>query len=126
MIINFIAGNGPDTDDTATPGTTGININSGGGGSPVYGTIFTGNLIKDEQVDLAVNSPSEVDAHLNNLLGGGIGVANVCALDIAPCTGTIVATENYWGCAAGPGSKGCATTSGSNISFAPWLMKAYQ
>lgn len=36
MIIgNYIAGNGADTDDTATPGPTGINISSGGGGSPV-------------------------------------------------------------------------------------------
>jgi len=30
IIGNFISGNGPDGDDTATAGTTGININSGG------------------------------------------------------------------------------------------------
>lgn len=127
MIIgNFIAGNGPDTDDTATPGPTGININSGGGGSPVYGTIITQNVIRDEQVDIAVNTPAELDAHLNDLMGGMIGVANVCALDMAACTGSINATENYWGCAGGPGAKGCTTISGSNINFTPWLGKFYQ
>src|SRR5581483_10132045 len=82
MIIgNFIARNLADTDDTKTPGTTGININSGGGGSPVYGTVISGNVIREEEVDIAVNTPAEVDIHLNDLLGSGIGVANVCAFD---------------------------------------------
>jgi parallel beta-helix repeat protein len=125
MIIgNFIAGNGADTDDTATPGSTGININSGGGGSPVYGTIISQNVIRDEDVDIAINTPSEVDIHLNDLLGGGIGVDNICALDQAACTGSIDATENYWRCAAGPGAKGCTTTSGTHIRFDPWLEKS--
>jgi hypothetical protein len=128
MIIgNFISGNGADTDDTATDGPTGININSGGGGSPVYGTIITGNFITDESEDIAVNTPSEVDAHQNNLLGGKTGVANVCALDngstAAVCTGSIDATQNFWGCAAGPGNGDCSTTSGANITFTPWLSK---
>jgi len=116
---------GADTADTATPGTTGININSGGGGSPVTGTIISLNVIRGEQVDIAVNTPNEVDAHLNDLLGGNIGVANVCGLDMAACTGTINATENYWRCAAGPGSKGCSTVSGADITFSPWLGKFY-
>ncbi len=121
IIGNFISGNGADTADTATPGPTGININSGGGGSPVHGTIISQNLIENEEVDIAVNTPADLDAHFNNLLGGDVGVANVCALDSAACTGSIDATENYWGCPAGPGGSGCTTTSGSNISFAPWL-----
>jgi parallel beta-helix repeat protein len=118
---NFISGNGADTDDTATPGPTGININSGGGGSPVTGTIISGNVIEDEDVAIAVNDPAEVDANFNDLLNGQIGVANVCALDGAACTGTINATQNYWGCAAGPGNTGCATVSGASILFTPWL-----
>jgi parallel beta-helix repeat protein len=122
MIIgNFIAGNGADTDDTATPGTAGININSGGGGSPVYGTIISQNIIQNEQVDIAVNTPNQVTAQLNDLLGGQVGVANVCALDKGLCTGSINATENFWGCAAGPGGNGCTTTSGPKIAFDPWL-----
>jgi len=122
MIIgNFIAGNGADGDDTATPGTAGININSGGGGSPVRGTVISGNIIKNEDIAIAANTPAELDAHLNDLLNGKIGVANVCATDGAPCTGSIDATENFWGCAAGPGHKGCATTSGPSIRVNPWL-----
>jgi hypothetical protein len=121
IVGNFISGNGADTDDTLTPGTTGININSGGGGSPVHGTVISQNVIQNEQVDIAVNDPAKLDAHDNDLLGGAIGVANVCALDSAKCTGSIDATENYWGCPAGPGGSGCSTTSGSNIIFTPWL-----
>jgi hypothetical protein len=70
----------------------------------------------------AVNTPAEVDIHLNDLRGGKIGVADVCALDGATiCTGSIDATENYWGCPHGPGGHGCTTASGSDIRFAPWL-----
>lgn len=95
--------NGPDTADTATPGNVGININSGGGGSPVHGTVISYNAISDEEVDIAINTPTEVDIHLNNLEGGKIGVADVCAFDKAAiCTGSIDATENYWGCPNGP------------------------
>jgi len=125
IIGNYIAGNGADTADTATPGTTGININSGGGGSPVTGTIISQNVILDEQVDIAVNTPNKVDAHFNDLLGGDIGVANVCSLDAKACTGTIDATKNYWGCTDGPGGKGCSTLSGDDISFLPFLKKFY-
>jgi len=124
IIGNFIAGNNADTFDTATPGRVGININSGDGGSPVRGTIISHNVIRDEDVDIAVNTPAEVDIHLNDLLGEKIGVADVCALDKAKiCTGTIDATENYWGCPVGPGGKECSTVSGSDIRFTPWLEK---
>ena len=122
IIGNFIAGNLADQFDTATPGPVGININSGDGGSPVIGTVISQNVIRDEDVDIAVNTPAEVDIHLNDLRGGKIGVADVCALDGATiCTGNIDATENYWGCPAGPGGHRCATASGSDIRFAPWL-----
>jgi len=124
IIGNFIAGNLADTFDTATPGRVGININSGGGGSPVRGTVISQNVIRDEDVDIAINTPAEVDIHLNDLLGGKIGVADVCAFDKASiCTGSIDATENFWGCHAGPGDKGCSTASGADIEFTPWLEK---
>jgi hypothetical protein len=125
IIDNFIAGNLADTFDTATPGRVGININSGGGGSPVHGTIITGNVIQDEDVDIAVNTPAEVDIHLNELLGGKIGVADVCTFDNGAgakvCTGSADATENFWGCPSGPGGPGCTTASGSDVRFTPWL-----
>lgn len=119
---NFIAGNLPDEGDTATPGRVGININSGGGGSPVLGTIISENQIQDEDIDIAVNTPAEVDVHLNNLRGHKIGVGDVCALDKATiCTGSIDATQNYWGCPFGPGGPGCTTVSGSDVRFTPVL-----
>jgi len=122
IIGNYIAKNLPDQGDTATPGNVGININSGRGGSPVYGTVISYNVIRDEDIDIAVNTPAEVDIHLNDLGGGKIGVGDVCAFDKASiCTGTIKAIENYWGCHKGPGSAGCTTVSGSNITFEPWL-----
>lgn len=127
IIDNFIAGNLADLFDTATPGRVGININSGGGGSPVRGTVISHNVIRDEDIDIAVNTPAEVDVHLNDLRGGNVGVGDVCALDGATiCTGTIDAAENYWGCPAGPGDDACSTASGSNILFIPWLKKSIQ
>ncbi|HVC47797.1 MAG TPA: NosD domain-containing protein [Terracidiphilus sp.] len=121
IIGNYIAKNLADSNDTATPGRVGININSGGGGSPVRGTVIAGNTITDEDVDIAVSTPALVNVHGNNLLGNGTGVANICAFDHAACTGGSVATENYWGCASGPGAKHCTTASGPNVLWDPWL-----
>jgi hypothetical protein len=87
--------------------------------------VIARNLISDEDVDVAVNTPAEVDVHLNSLLGEKIGVADVCAIDKAKaCTGTIDATQNWWGCDDGPGKHECSTVSGTNITFWPWLQKA--
>jgi hypothetical protein len=121
IIGNFIAKNLADGDDTATGGTVGININSGGGGTPVNGTIITQNIITEEEIDVAVNTPAMVTVHDNQLLGGKVGVANVCGLDDPTCTGGSIATDNFWGCAKGPGAHGCSTTSGPNIVSTPWL-----
>ncbi len=57
IVGNYIAGNLADTDDTATPGRVGININSGDSGSPIYDTIISANVIKNEDVDVAINTP---------------------------------------------------------------------
>ncbi|HUX46192.1 MAG TPA: right-handed parallel beta-helix repeat-containing protein [Terracidiphilus sp.] len=123
IIDNYIAKNLADENDTATPGRVGININSGGGGSPVRGTVIAGNTITDEDVDIALNTPALVNVHGNNLLGKKVGVANICGFDHAACTGGSVATENYWGCSSGPGANGCATASGPNVLWDPWLSK---
>ncbi len=123
IIGNYIAGNLADIDDTATPGRVGININSGGGGTPVRGTVISQNVIRDEDVDIAVNTPATVVVHLNDLLGGKVGVANICAFDGASCTGGSNATENWWGCGAGPGGHSCTTVSGANVIFDPWLQQ---
>jgi hypothetical protein len=114
IIGNRISGNAADLGDTATPGTTGINLNSGMGGTPITGTIISGNIITNEDVDVAINTPAEVDLHLNNLLGGNIGVAN-----LGP--GTVNAKTNYWGCFFGPNSNRCSSVSGPGVTFAPFL-----
>jgi hypothetical protein len=115
IIANEISGNHADTDDAATPGPTGINIF---GVSPIVGTTISQNVIKDEAVDVAVNTPSVVDVHLNDLFGRKIGLAN-----LGP--GSVDATENWWGCASGPGTFGCSAVSGSNVIVQPWLTKPF-
>jgi len=114
IINNHISGNGADTGDTATPGPTGINLNSGMGGSPITGTVIWGNKIENESVDIAVNTPAKAAANFNSLLGGDIGVANLGS-------GSVDATNNYWGCIAGPTSSKCSSISGPNVTFIPFL-----
>jgi len=114
IIYNHISGNGADMGDTATPGPTGINLNSGMGGSPITGTVIWGNKIENESVDIAVNTPAKAAANFNSLLGGGTGVANLGS-------GSVDATNNYWGCTAGPTSSSCSGISGPNVIFIPFL-----
>jgi parallel beta-helix repeat protein len=109
IVSNTIHGNGADTDDAATPGTTGINVF---GVSPITGTVIAQNTVKDEHDAIVANTPAPVNPHLNNLLGD-FGVENIGS-------GTVDATNNYWGCFNGPGSSGCSKTSG-NVTFAPFL-----
>lgn len=114
IVDNLISGNGADTQDTITPGPTGINVNSGFGGSPIRGTVISGNVFKDEDVDIAVNTPANVKVHVNDLLGHSLGVDNLAS-------GSVDATDNWWGCPAGPGGPGCSSKDGSGIASAPWL-----
>jgi parallel beta-helix repeat protein len=112
IVGNRISGNLADTEDTATSGRTGINIASV---APVTGTVISGNQIDDEEIAVAVRTPGLVELHLNDFEGGSgdIGVENLGS-------GSVIATENWWGCSGGPTAEGCAGTSGS-VVFAPWL-----
>jgi hypothetical protein len=114
IVGNFISGNGADKFDTATPGTTGINVNSGEGASPIYGTIIAENVIENEDIAIAFNTPAQVNAHINNLINKSIGVDNLAK-------GTVDATENWWGCSGGPGVSGCSIVKGPGVVFDPWL-----
>ena len=114
IVGNHLSGNGADLFDTATPGPTGININSGGGGTPITGTVISQNVIDHEAFEVALNTPAQVDVHINNFLDDTTGVDNLG-------TGTANATENWWGCAKGPGAQGCTSVSGSNIVSTPFL-----
>ena len=107
---NFISGNAADTADAATPGTAGINVYSV---AAVYQTQILENTIQNEALDVVMNNPGAMDVHLNNLLGSGVGVANLGK-------GTVNATVNFFGCAGGPGATGCTTVSGpAVVSSAP-------
>jgi hypothetical protein len=111
IIGNTISGNGADVQDSATPGTAGINIYSV---APVYLTEISENTIQNEALDVVMNHPGSMEVHLNNLLGGGIGVDNLGS-------GGLDASMNYFGCAAGPGTTGCTSVQGSNVTSAPFL-----
>jgi parallel beta-helix repeat protein len=112
IIGNYIAGNRADTGDAFTPGPTGINVF---GVSSVTGTVIAQNTIKNESIDVVANTPATVTAHLNNLEGAGmIGVDNLGK-------GKVDATENWWGCVAGPAKKNCSSAMGPNVLFTPWL-----
>ena len=110
---NYIASNGADTEDAATPGPTGINVFATEEATTT-GTVIVQNVITDEQVDIAANTNGLIDAHLNNLLGKAIGVDNLGS-------GTVNATVNWWGCAKGPGAPGCTSVSRSNVVSTPFL-----
>jgi len=116
MIIgNQISGNGADTEDAATPGPTGINVF---GASPITGTIIAGNTLQQESYLVVVNTPAAVDMHLNNFLDTTVGVDNLGA-------GTSNAVANWWNCASGPNTSGCASVGGPGILFTPWLMQSF-
>ncbi|MGD0135614.1 MAG: NosD domain-containing protein [Bryobacteraceae bacterium] len=110
IIGNIISQNGADVFDTATSGPTGINIHSI---AAINGTVVAENTISQESIALAFTAPSgEITASLNNftavsgiLNGGG---------------GSINAVQNWWGCAGGPGSPACASSTGT-VAVAPWL-----
>jgi parallel beta-helix repeat protein len=120
IVGNHISGNGADLFDTATPGPTEINVNSGFGSTPITGTVISQNVIDHEAYDLFVNTPAQVDAHLNTFLGrDDVGVDN-------SSSSTVNATENWWGCFGGPGAEGCTSMDGSGVLFTPWLTRPFQ
>src|SRR5207249_8567387 len=74
---NYISGNGADVADTATAGPTGILIHAGNSGMPLTNNVVTGNVIEQEAFDVAISTSAQINVHLNDLKGGGIGVANL-------------------------------------------------
>jgi parallel beta-helix repeat protein len=113
IVANYIAGNGADTNDAATPGPTGINVF---GVTPITGTTISENVIEREDVAIAVRTQSNVAAHFNDLSNHRVGVANLGG-------GAVDATSNWWGCPSGPDGHGCSTVTGPNVAFTPWLTR---
>lgn len=113
IVGNRISGNGADTEDAGTSGPTGINVFSV---APITGTVISQNVFRDEAIDVAFKAPvGQLSVHLNNFDTWGIGVDNLG-------TGTVNATQNWWGCPFGPGGKRCTTVAGPGVVSTPWLI----
>lgn len=115
---NVVRGNGADEEvGGSPPPRIGIEILSNGAfpgfspAAPVVGTIVSRNTVSGEDVDVWVgNTQTDAGVFLNALLGdGAVGVQNAGS-------GTVTATQNWWGCPAGPGSPGCSSTTGSVLT----------
>jgi len=135
IVGNLIQGNGsePDvgpgeTDGPADP--TGIEIYADVAASRITGIKILGNTIRAEANDIWVGAPTwnncgdaatpcyAVAAHLNNFSRNTVGVNNT-----GDATAVVVdAAGNFWGCAKGPGTHGCATADG-NVIDQPFLPK---
>ncbi len=116
IIGNQISGNGPDTDDAATPGPAGIIIS---GISPITGTLISGNTISQEAVDVAIFAAGDARVNRNTFVGG-TGIANLGR------GGAVNGDGNWWGCTANPNFPisafaGCAVTSGP-VSVTSWTL----
>jgi parallel beta-helix repeat protein len=121
IIGNRISRNHQDLEDAATSGPTGINLFSL---APMPGTIIDNNFIFQEALDVAIKVPAasgatDIQVHLNDLLKP-VGLQN-------NGTAVVDATENWWGCPAGPNRPGCSTITGSGaVVFQPWLTRPVQ
>ena len=118
VIDNHFRGNGPDTEDAATAGPTGINVYSA---LPLTGIVITGNVMEDEAIGISFNSPAagpnapaQMQAHLNIFEAKSIGISTLGKA-------TVDGTLNWWGCAQGPSYANCATTT-TGVAFNPWLI----
>jgi nitrous oxidase accessory protein NosD len=121
ILGNDISANAQDGEDAATPGPTGINIYSV---VPMTGTLISQNTIHQEDFDIFIKIPGpgdtpSVQIHLNDISDNKVGLQNAgMAL--------IDATENWWGCYGGPTANGCATISGTDVLYLPWLRRPFQ
>jgi len=114
---NTISGNGPDTDDAATPGSAGIAFFSV---SPVAGTVIAQNAVSGQALSVVWNAPGEAKIQRNSL-GAPVGILN-------QGPGTVTGEGNWWGCTGDPTSNlaffaGCAVSRGL-VNVTTWLPTA--
>lgn len=114
IIGNTISGNGPDTDDAATPAPTGIVIS---GIDPIKGTIISGNTFSQQALAVAIFAPGDALVARNTFVGGSIGIGNLGR------GGVVTGDGNWWGCNYNPtypiaAFAGCASVMGAvNIGY---------
>lgn len=75
-------------------------------------TGHTVGVLVEDNASGASSSLYDIKVRSSNLNGNTTGINNTVAT-------TVDAESNWWGCAAGPGSAGCAATLG-NVDFTPW------
>jgi hypothetical protein len=134
VIGNVIQGNGADPNpgpgETDGPAdSTGIEVYDDLTAQPINALIF-GNTIKGEVNDIWVGAPGWDNCgaeptpcylpsvYNNNLLGKGTGINNTGDSSAVAVYGP----QNWWGCAKGPGAKGCSSAAG-NVLTSPFLSK---
>jgi parallel beta-helix repeat protein len=119
IVGNYIARNGADSDLGLTASQTdGISLGVVGG--TVSGILISANTFEDEAEDIAIQTiPAvQVTATLNNFSANGIAIDN-----LAGSNAVVNATEDWWGCPAGPGTPGCSSIAnvGGTVAYTPWL-----
>lgn len=98
-----------------TGGTWGVVASSDTTGN-LTATI-TNNTITANTVGVYADDPNiNITLHQNNIAGNGTGV---WFNDTKSTGGTLNASQNYWGCAAGANTPGCDTTLGSVNTGSP-------
>ena len=127
IVGNTVSNNGGDSEAEGNkPPNTGIEVLSNGSlgsgfsaATPIVGTIISNNSVSKEAIDVWVgNNATNANVFLNDLPGkGDTGVDNAG-------TGSVTATDNWWGCGKGPGTPNCSKTSGTVIS-SPFLTSPY-
>jgi parallel beta-helix repeat protein len=120
IVGNTVSGNGGDSEATpvSSPPGLGIEVLSNGSfgvpfgsAAPIVGTMISHNNVSNQEIDVWVgNNATNAHVTLNNLIGkSATGIANAGS-------GTVTATNNYWGCPKGPNTSGCSSTSGTVVS----------
>jgi 6-phosphogluconolactonase (cycloisomerase 2 family) len=93
-------------------GNSGSAVDAGAGGATLSCNLITGNT-----TGVAAQTAA-VGAHDNVIVDNGLGADGT----LIP-TGSMSATQNWWGCVSGPGSAGCDTVAGS-VDVVPPLTAA--
>jgi len=109
------------TGNTASSnGRAGIRLDFNCDNTSITGNSFTNNMQYGIQIDDDGSTPvidsTTLTVGFNNITGNTLS-----GILYDNSGGTIDATNNWWGCNAGPGGAGCDTVSG-NVDANPWLV----
>lgn len=118
VVDNYFDANAADQGPgIGTSGPTGINVASQ---VPVPGLVISGNVFHNEDIAISFNAPGDTGfdmlATVNSFEPKTIGLQQVGA-------GKILGRLNWWGCAGGPKTSGCASAT-AVIPIDPWLTAA--